>query len=162
MVDAARNFTYATNEITVYDEPNYPANEYYRSRLGYPFAQTWGYVAERLFVDDEEVANSPSQKFGDIPVAAGDIKYRDINGDGQITEADKIPIGFPTTPEINYGFGGTIGYKNFDLSLFFQGSAPFIDLHRCRGHFAVRDEDRSARQSERPAARGRERPLVGG
>lgn len=124
------NFTYATNEITVYDEPNYPANEYYRSRLGYPFAQTWGYVAERLFVDDEEVANSPSQKFGDIPVAAGDIKYRDINGDGQITEADKIPIGFPTTPEINYGFGGTIGYKNFDLSLFFQGSARssiFID-----------------------------------
>ena len=117
------NFTYAKNKITVYDEPQYPANEYYRSRVGYPFAQTWGYVAERLFVDDEEVVNSPTQKFGDIPVAAGDIKYRDINGDGQITEADKIPIGFPTTPEINYGFGGTIGYKNFDLSLFFQGSA---------------------------------------
>lgn len=117
------NFTYATNEITVYDEPNYPANEYYRSRVGYSFGQTWGYVADRLFVDDEEVANSPSQKFGDIPVAAGDIKYRDINGDGQITESDMIPIGYPTTPEINYGFGGTIGYKNFDFSFFFQGSA---------------------------------------
>lgn len=117
------NFTYATNEITVYDESNYPANEYYRSRVGYPFDKTWGYVAERLFVDDEEVANSPSQKFGDIPVAAGDIKYRDINGDGQITEADKIPIGHPVTPEINYGFGGTFGYKNFDFSFFFQGSA---------------------------------------
>lgn len=116
------NFTYATNKITVYDEPGYAANEYYRSRVGYSFGQTWGYVAERLFVDDEEVANSPSQKFGDIPVAAGDIKYRDINGDGQITEADKIPIGHPTTPEINYGFGGTIGYKSFDFSFFFQGS----------------------------------------
>lgn len=124
------NFTYATNEITLYDEPNYPDNEYYRSRVGYSFDQVWGYVAERLFVDDDEVANSPSQKFGDIPVAAGDIKYRDINGDGQITEADKIPIGYPTRPEINYGFGGTIGYKNFDFSFFFQGSARssiFID-----------------------------------
>lgn len=53
------------------------------------------------------------------------IKYRDINGDGQITEADKVPIGYPTRPEINYGFGGTIGYKNFDFSFFFQGSGPF-------------------------------------
>ena len=124
------NFTYATNEVTLYDEPNYPANEYYRSRVGYSFDQMWGYVAERLFVDDDEVANLPSQKFGDIPVAAGDIKYRDINGDGQITEADKVPIGYPTRPEINYGFGGTIGYKNFDFSFFFQGSARssiFID-----------------------------------
>jgi len=54
---------------------------------------------------------------------AGDIKYRDVNGDGKITEADKVPIGFPKTPEIIYGFGGTVGYKNVDFSAFFQGSA---------------------------------------
>jgi len=117
------NFTYSSIEVKVTDEPTYPANEYYRSKLGYPFQQEYGYVAERLFVDDYEIANSPSQNFGTEPVLAGDIKYRDVNGDGKITEADKVPIGFPTTPEIIYGFGGTVGYKNFDFSAFFQGSA---------------------------------------
>jgi hypothetical protein len=73
-----------------------------------------------LFVDAEEVANSPTQ-FGEY--TGGDIKYRDVNGDGVITENDMVPIGHPQIPEIVYGFGGTIGYKNFDISAFFQGSA---------------------------------------
>lgn len=54
---------------------------------------------------------------------AGDIKYRDINGDGKITTADMVPIGFPTTPEILYGFSFSVGYKSFDFSAAFQGSA---------------------------------------
>ena len=53
----------------------------------------------------------------------GDIKYRDINKDGAISALDRVPIGFPTIPEINYGFGVTVGYKGLDLSFFFQGSA---------------------------------------
>ncbi|GHU98199.1 SusC/RagA family TonB-linked outer membrane protein [Bacteroidia bacterium] len=119
------NFTYATSKFTVYDEPLYNSNEYYRSKVGYPFSQQWGYIADRLFIDDYEVANSPAQSTATAlyGVRGGDIKYRDINGDGAITTADMVPIGYPTTPEINYGFGGTVGYKSFDLSLFFQGSA---------------------------------------
>lgn len=62
-----------------------------------------------------------------------------MNGDGVISALDQVPIGYPTVPEINYGFGATVGYKNFDLSLFFQGSGrqsfwlnidniqPFVD-----------------------------------
>ncbi len=72
-------------------------------------------------MDDEEVANSPVQNFGEV--RGGDIKYMDLNGDGQITDLDKAPLGFPTTPEINYGFGFSFGYRNFDFSTFFQGSA---------------------------------------
>jgi hypothetical protein len=53
----------------------------------------------------------------------GDIKYRDINGDGRISDLDKVPIGMPTVPEINYGFGASVGYKGWDFSVFFQGSA---------------------------------------
>ncbi len=120
------NFTYAKNKATVYDEPAYAPNEYYRSHVGYPTTQQWGYIGERLFVDDNEVANAPTQFFGSgnaSQYGAGDIKYRDVNKDGVINEADKVPIGLPTTPEIIYGFGGTIGYKGFDLSAFFQGSA---------------------------------------
>jgi len=54
---------------------------------------------------------------------AGDIKYRDVNGDGKISDLDQVPIGYPTTPEINYGFGLSVGYKGLDASFFFQGSA---------------------------------------
>ncbi len=58
-VKARANFTYATSEFKVYEEPQY--NEAYLSRVGYPLSQQWGYVAERLFIDDKEVANSPAE-----------------------------------------------------------------------------------------------------
>ena len=74
-----------------------------------------------MFVDDEDVANSPKQQFGEY--TAGDIKYKDINRDGIIDEQDIVPIGYPTTPEIIYGFGFSVGYKAFDFNCFFQGSA---------------------------------------
>lgn len=113
------NFTYATNRFEVYEEPEY--NEKWRYRVGNSLSQEYGYIAERLFIDEEDVENSPYQNFGEY--TAGDIKYTDVNRDGQITEADKVPIGYPTTPEIVYGFGFSLGVKGFDLSAFFQGLA---------------------------------------
>jgi len=120
-------FTYATSKAIEWEEPDY-SDTPWLSKIGKPLGQQWGFVAERLFVDDEEVANSPTQ-FGSY--MAGDIKYKDINRDGKITDLDKVPIGFPTTPEINYGFGLSMGYKAFDVSFFFQGSARqsfWVDL----------------------------------
>lgn len=114
------NFTYATNRYEVYEEPDYSSTPW-RSHIGQRIKQRWGYVAERLFIDEEEVANSPVQTFGDY--GAGDIKYKDINGDNRIDENDQVPIGYPTDPEVVYGFGLSFGYKNFDFSCFFQGSA---------------------------------------
>lgn len=115
------NFTYAASKYVAYEEPLYE-KEWWKSRIGYSINQPWGYIAERLFVDDNEVANSPPQNFGSDNIA-GDIKYKDVNGDGVITSLDQVPIGFPTVPEIVYGGGFSFGYKNFDLSAFFQGSA---------------------------------------
>jgi hypothetical protein len=46
-----------------------------------------------------------------------------VNRDGEITTADRVPIGYPTNPEITYGIGFSAGYKAFDFSVFFQGSA---------------------------------------
>lgn len=114
------NFTYASSEYKKYEEPDY-SDAPWLSRVGLKINQPIGLIAERLFIDEEEVNNSPRQQFG--PYAAGDIKYRDINGDGQINADDRVPIGYPTVPEIIYGSGFTVGYKDFDLSLFFQGSA---------------------------------------
>ncbi|MGL4492602.1 MAG: SusC/RagA family TonB-linked outer membrane protein, partial [Tannerellaceae bacterium] len=129
------NFTFAKSKFTVYEEPDYSKTPW-KSRVGYSLNQEWGYVAERLFIDEEEIRNSPTQ-FGEY--MAGDIKYKDINGDGKITELDQVPLGHPKSPEIVYGFGISMGYKGFDLSCFFQGlaresfwidaekTAPFID-----------------------------------
>ncbi len=120
---ATGNFTYATSEYKVYEEPDY-ADTPWLSHVGMSLGQTYGYVAERLFVDDREVYNSPTQEFSPTyPTAAGDIKYKDINGDGIISSLDKVPIGYPYTPEIIYGFGASFGWKGFDISAFFQGSA---------------------------------------
>jgi len=136
------NFTYATSEYKFYEEPDY-SDTPWLSHKGRSLGQVYGYVAERLFVDDAEVANSPLQNFGgNVPTQAGDIKYKDINNDGVISELDKVAIGYPVTPEIIYGFGVSLGYKGFDLSCFFQGSgrssfwidpskvAPFKDGQR--------------------------------
>lgn len=113
------NFTYATSKYEVFEEPAY--KESYRTRIGSSINQTYGYIAERLFIDDYEALNSPKQNFGEY--GGGDIKFTDVNGDGRITSADMVPIGNPTVPEITYGFGVSGGFKGFDLSVFFQGLA---------------------------------------
>ena len=130
------NFTYATAKFEVYDEID-NTDTPWLSRVGQPIGQQWGYIAERLFVDEFEVKNSPVQTFGEY--MGGDIKYRDINNDGEITALDMVPIGYPTTPEIIYGFGLSAGNKKLDFSFFFQGLAresfwinanathPFVD-----------------------------------
>jgi len=127
------NFTYAVNKYVELDEKNYP-DEYLKER-GHAVTQQWGLIAERLFVDEYEVANSPKQDFGEY--GAGDIKYKDVNGDGVVNQNDLVPMGFPAmeknvagqsepvkgAPQIQYGFGLSMGYKNFDFSFFFQGNA---------------------------------------
>jgi TonB-linked SusC/RagA family outer membrane protein len=115
------NFTYSTSAYDVYEEVQY--DEPWLSHVGRPLSQQRGYIAERLFVDDEEVRSSPVQNFGNSQTRGGDIKFRDVNGDGQITILDQVYIGYPTTPEIIYGFGVSAKYKNVDISTFFQGSA---------------------------------------
>ena len=113
------NFTYSTNKYVELDEKDYP--DEYRKRLGHNKDQWWGLIAERLFIDDEEIANSPRQDFGSY--MAGDIKYKDVNGDGVVNENDMVPLGFPVQPSIQYGFGLSTGYKDWDFSFFFQGNA---------------------------------------
>lgn len=133
------NFTYAASKYIFNEEPNYPENEKYQSKIGYSLGQQWGLIADRYFVDQKEVANSPKQNYGGYE--AGDLKYLDVNGDGQITDLDRVPIGYPVTPEIIYGFGFSYGFHSFDFSAFFQGSArssffinpgaisPFVNNH---------------------------------
>ena len=113
------NFTYAVNEYVYLDEINY--QDKYRSKKGQNINQNWGLVAERLFISQTDIDESPLQTFGGY--YPGDIKYKDINNDDVIDERDMIPIGYPWMPEIQYGFGLSAGYKKWDFSFFFQGNA---------------------------------------
>ncbi|MDR2040004.1 MAG: TonB-dependent receptor [Bacteroidales bacterium] len=113
------NITYATNEYLELDEKNFP--DEYLKRKGHSKDQGWGLIAERLFVDEAEIIYSPRQDYGEYQ--AGDIKYKDVNGDGVVNDNDRVAMGYPTTPEMQYGFGLSMGYKRWDLSFFFQGNA---------------------------------------
>ena len=119
-------FTYAANKVLEYDEPDYQTYPNL-SRVGHSINQPLLYIAERLFIDDEEVAHSPKQNLGGF-VQAGDIKYKDIPNaegvcDGVIDANDRVYTGHPTVPEIVYGFGPSFQYKKWDFSCFFQGAA---------------------------------------
>jgi TonB-linked SusC/RagA family outer membrane protein len=120
------NFTYSKNKIMVQDEEQF--RDRYLSAIGQSTNVLRGLVAERLFVDETETVNSARQDWGWYE--AGDIKYKDFNGDGRVNKNDMVPMGYPGIPEIQYGFGLSGGWRNFDLSFFFQGNSRvsfFID-----------------------------------
>lgn len=130
LISGRGNLTLAANKYTYYEEPNYP--EPWRNMTGQPIRAGYGYIAERLFVDDAEAQSSPRQTFSATGKAprGGDIKYRDLNRDGVIDERDETFVGYPQVPELVYGYGVSVQYKSFDLSAFFQGQARvsfFID-----------------------------------
>ena len=114
-------FTYAHNEIVEMDEPNYKWA--YQYKAGHPINSIQCLIADGLFRDEEDIANSPSQDIyaTTYPIRPGDVKYRDLNGDKIIDDNDMCWTGNPTVPEIIYGFGFSLKYKGFDCSAFFQG-----------------------------------------
>lgn len=125
-ISSRGTFTFARNRVEKWDEPlfmEYPQ----LLQVGRSLNTHVGYIAERLFIDDADVAAHPEQDFREKP-RGGDIKYKDLpNKDGEyngkIDSNDRMPIGYPTIPEIVYGFGVNAGYKGFDLGVFFQGVA---------------------------------------
>lgn len=120
--DLRGNFTYNINEYKYVDEPNYPY--VWQTTTGKPLYGTRGYVAEGLFANEEEIALSADQSQLGSNVMPGDIKYRDVNGDGKITTEDQILLSpYGSRPRIQYGFGLNVTYKKFDFGVFFNGSA---------------------------------------
>lgn len=118
--------TYAHNTILERDEP--PFQLYPNlSSVGYSRGQHLVYVADGLFRDQADVDSHAEQTLGYIP-QPGDIKYvdqPDANGncDGIINTNDRVYMGYPEDPEIVYGFGPSMKYKNWNFSFFFQGAA---------------------------------------
>ena len=112
------NITYSKNKILDYDIENsvYP----YQYQTGYRVNQLRGLIAEGLFADYDDIRNSPKQMYGDVQ--PGDIKYKDVNGDGVVDDGDIVAIGATTTPNLIYGLGISVTWKHFDFNLHFQGA----------------------------------------
>lgn len=114
--------TYIKNKLVYVDEPDYTYT--WQTTTGWPLVSyRWvGYVADGLFKDQEDIDNSPEQNLGS-QVMPGDIKYRDLNGDGKITKEDRTLISdCGTAPRLQYGIGLYLKWKGFDLGVFFNGS----------------------------------------
>jgi len=112
------NLTYSKNTILNYDVENniYP----YQYQTGYRVGQIRGLVAEGLFADYDDIRNHPKQMFGDV--MPGDIKYKDVNGDGVVNDDDIVAIGSTDHPNLIYGFGVSVGWRGFDFNVLFQGA----------------------------------------
>ena len=134
------NITYSKNKILEYDEENTIYD--YKQYQGYRVNQARGYIALGLFKDYEEIRNSAiptksmltyskgEDKNKVQQIMPGDIKYKDVNGDGVIDSGDIVAIGATTKPNIVYGFGLSAKWKGLDVNVHFQGAGKstfFID-----------------------------------
>ena len=121
-IDLRGNFTYTENNLVYKDEPDYPYT--WQVETGKPLGATYGWIADGLFADQADIDNHADQSYFGSKVMPGDIKYRDVNGDGSINDQDRVMLSpYGTNPRIQYGFGVSVQWRNFDLSVFFNGSA---------------------------------------
>jgi TonB-linked SusC/RagA family outer membrane protein len=131
------NITYTRNKVLEYDEEADALP--YKMTQGYRWEQAKGLVALGLFEDYEDIRNSPKQDFG--AYMPGDIKYKDINGDGLINDNDIVAIGTTRIPNLVYGVGLAVNWKGVDFNVHFQGVGkssyfisgpavyPFSEIH---------------------------------
>lgn len=110
---ATFNFSYIHNEITDLSGGDTPGRS-----VGDPIANIYGYVCEGIFQSQTEIDNHAKQVWGAVP---GDLKYKDLNGDGKVNEQDRKSLG-SYFPKINFGLRLGFEYKNFDFSALMQGA----------------------------------------
>jgi TonB-linked SusC/RagA family outer membrane protein len=126
-VSVQGTFTYAKNKIIEQDEAPAIVGTY-RSTTGKSVNQNFGYIAERLYTNADFADLENHILVGELPraelgtVRPGDIKYKDLNNDGAINNADQTALKGTVDPQIVYGFGVNVKYKNIDAGFFCQGN----------------------------------------
>lgn len=105
------------NESAILLGPNIRSYVWTRSTIGQPLYSFYGHVIDGIYQNEQEVADGPAYPGY---AAVGKYKYKDLDGDNVITDNDRTFIGNPH-PDFTYGLNVNLGYKNFDLSAFFQG-----------------------------------------
>lgn len=120
------NFTRSKNEIQNWEQSSLKYS--YQEYSGFPFKVIRGYIDLGMFRDEQDVESSPVQDFGS-KVLPGDIKYKDVNGDGRINADDQVVLSYPTFPRLMYGFGGEFRYRNLTLGVMFKGTGNTDFFH---------------------------------
>lgn len=115
------NVNYAKNKI-IYEAEN-PNPYSYMDQTGFSIGQYFGLVSDGFYNNQKELNNRPYNTFTNNIATVGDIRYKDINGDGVIDNKDIVPIGFPNLPEFYFNLKIGFNYKGFDVSALFTGSA---------------------------------------
>lgn len=95
-----------------------------RTQAGFPINYFYGFVTEGIFQNYSEINKHAVQTAGTDPAtstAPGDIKFKDLNGDGVINDQDRTNIG-NANPTFTYGFTNNFRYNNFELNVFIQGN----------------------------------------
>ncbi len=112
------NFTFSRNKVTHWEQTgiSYP----YQSYTDVPYGVQRGLIALGLFKDEADIAASPTQTFMSNYLP-GDIKYKDVNGDGIINTDDIVPLNYSNVPRIVYGFAAAITWKKWTANVFFTG-----------------------------------------
>ena len=87
---------------------------------GFPIGYFYGYKVEGVYQNQAEIDNSPKNTLA--TVTPGDLKFVDVDGNGEITPADRTMIGDPT-PDVTYGINFSVGYKNWELGVDMMGQA---------------------------------------
>lgn len=113
------NLTYVDNEVTKFRGGDSP-DQLNLIREGYSYKTLYGYIAEGVYQTNEEA--SEHMKNNGYAPTAGDLRYKDVNGDGKLDYKDKQEIG-NTIPKYTYGISGEVSWKNFDLNFQFSGIA---------------------------------------
>lgn len=102
----------------------YGADNVFIQRNGCPIGAIFGYIEDGFYDNEAEVRADPQYRFASESVVrsmVGEIKYRDVNHDNQITDEDRVIIG-DTNPWFVYGFSSDISYRDFTLSFLLQGT----------------------------------------
>jgi TonB-linked SusC/RagA family outer membrane protein len=120
------NYTYSQNLVQNWEKltEKYP----YKENTGQPYGVVRGYQSLGFFKDEADVSYSPKQTFGEV--MPGDIKYKDINGDGKVDEEDEVPLTYKSMyPLVMFGAGGEFRYKNISIGILFKGTGK-VDYFR--------------------------------
>lgn len=138
LVSVNGNFGYNKNKIKAIDEAILGEDYACRYRqTGYSVGQQFGYTIDRSngngYINTPEELEWAKNAYKMGTPRMGDFLYKDINGDGEISEKDYLPIGYSNIPRITYGFGGSVEWRGIDFSVFFSGLGKASRLYNAWG-----------------------------